>query len=226
MAEMNEYSPNDASLFLSRIQFPVPEDQIREVFPCFFPDRRVLHVNGPFLGHEPHDERVLKVRPTSYATKEEVRKLTLLLASDRYGGGLKGRAGIHIHEIGPSKYTVIDMPYLGVDLHKLAMKLDMIDLGYEEPDPNGFVGFTDRELMKILKILRTSHMEFAEKTGIIHGDLIQNGAANNIVYDAKRKRLLFVDAEAMTDTTEESIARFTDQMAQLEQWMCKNVLKI
>lgn len=219
MAERIKTNRKDVSEFLERVGYPIPQEDIIEVFPGYFPDRRVLRVkNGGLI--EP--SRVLKIRPDDEKAQREVANLGQLLASYRfYGADFKYLNTRHILDSG---YLVIDMPYLGMSLARLGTELDLVELGQLSPDDALFTGFTRERIGSLVRGLGNAHERFTGNYGLVHGDLFQGKAPNNLVFHPQLERLLLVDAEALVEVEDENIERFRRQLSQTEEWIYENLL--
>lgn len=216
MAELVRSNPEDAASFLERIGLPIPKDKIIEVFPGYFPERRVLHVQTP--GKEA--SRVIKIRPDDKEAREEARKLRILLAQYRFFGA--HYQDLDVKTLPQSKYIAMNMPYLGVNL--IELESDMFKLGQEKP-ANTFTGFSEKQIRALIGRLRTCHGNFSGHYQLVHGDLFVENSPNNIVYQANMGKLFLVDAEALTEATEEAISRFDYNVGKVEEWMFANLYK-
>lgn len=218
MSEAVSSSPEETANFLEKIGHPVLRQRIIEVFPVSFPERRVLRVRDD----SNEGSRVLKVRPDDAEAQEEVEKLKPLLASYRFAGA--HFRYLQTQHLFVSGYLVINMPYLGRDLIKLGTDLDMLNLGQVEPNEVTFRGFPNDQIRKLVDNLQRAHISFAQKYGLIHGDVIQERAPNNVVYHDALNKLFLVDAEALAQTDETTTNRFLQQLSGVEEWMCENLL--
>lgn len=218
MAELFHSTRPDVSVFMESLGFSIPESQITKVYPIFFPNRRVFRISGN-LGRE---DEVLKVRPADEKAELELKKLNCLFSSYRYFGG--HFPAVRSRYLEKSSYVIFHMSYLGNNLGELASILDLVELGYADVEEDDFRGFSDENIHRFIDQLRNSHMKFAAQYGYIHGDLIQDGSPNNIVFNSELERLFLVDAEALAPTSEESLFRFNKQVDQVEEWMCSSLL--
>ncbi len=167
MAEVVYSNPIESSDFLQKAGFHIKPEQIIEVYPGYFSDRRVIRVASS--GRE--NSRVIKVRPFDGFAQREIESLKPLLSSYRFSGTHFG----HLKTDHPwgSKFVAINMPYLGVDLARLGGDLDMQELGYDNDNQTYFQGFTDQQITYLIRELRLSQANFAQRYGIIHGDVFQ-----------------------------------------------------
>lgn len=220
MAEMILTDTAETATFLQKISYPLPREQILEVYPGYFPERRVLRVRKEC----PTGSKVLKIRPDDQAGATEVYKLQCLLACERFMGA--HNCGVEVTHIQRSAYMIIHMPYLGVDITRLSKDLDLLELGYLEEEEVLFRGFTSGQIRRLVDQLRNGHRAFSDKYGLVHGDLFQQRSPNNIVYDSSLERLFLVDAEALAEVTEESTDRFCDQLDKVQEWMCTSLMAV
>lgn len=185
-------------------------DKIVEVFPCYHRHRVVFR----YLSEAQHD-RVIKIRPDNLHAKEEIRKLQFLLS-------LYHTQGVRVPRLETttnSSSSIISMPYLGIDLSQIAQTADLIELNYLTPSPGLISGFSIAHIDQLIKRLKHSHLKFAQERQIIHGDLFQHNAPNNIVYHSSTNQLLLVDAEALGTVDQETEGRFLEQISLVEAWM-------
>ncbi len=222
MAELLRPTIVEASSFATERGYPLESADVLNVFPTFFPERRVLQVKS--AGRE--QSRVLKFRPHDEGAEREVKKLEKLLSSYRFSGVAFDY--LKVHRLPERQYLVMDMPYLGVTLHELAMQMDMLDLGYLEPEEAWFKGFTDRQADDLVEQLIKSHLAFARKYCHLHGDVFQRTAPNNIVYHPDLQRLFLVDAEALApvqcELCDDKRATFIGQMEAVDAWIAENLV--
>ncbi len=219
MAELILPNSENTASFLSRIGFEIPRESIMEVFPGYFPDRRVLRVRND--GAE--SSRVLKVRPDNDQARAEAIKLISLLAEYRFCGA--HFQSLKVDALPQSKYLIMNMPYLGIDITKLGQEMDLVQLGYKEPEDSAFTGFTESEIKTLIKKLKGGHTSFTNHYQLVHGDLFPQTSPNNIVYNLETNKLFFVDAEALTQATPEAIDRFNENMDKVEEWMFASLYK-
>jgi len=210
---------SETSEFLTRIGYPIKPDEIIEVFPGYFPNRRVLRVRS----NEQSGCHVVKIRPYDDEGLTEVKKLQLLLASERFLGS--HWPDVRFDSLNKSSYMAIKMPYLGIDLTRLGKVLDLWELGYIDEKDVLVKGFTASQIKHLASVLRLGHAQFSEKYGLVHGDLfIGNVVPNNLVYQPEMDKLFMVDAEALARVSGETTDRFYQQVDQVEEWMCTNLL--
>lgn len=178
MAEVIYTNPQETSGFLEKAGFHIKQEQIIEVFPGYFPDRRIFRLANS--GGE--TSRVIKIRPFNEPAQREIDNLKPLLPSYRFSGTYFGYLKTEKPE--KSKFVAINMPYSGIDLVKLGSDLDMQDLGYAEDNQAYFAGFTAEQITHLIGELRSAQTSFAQRYGLIHGDVFQMKSPNNIVYHA------------------------------------------
>lgn len=218
MAEIVHSNPNEAASFLKRAGYQISEDKIIEVFPGYFPDRRVLRVKEP--GGE--ETRVLKVRQQGREAQREIDHLKPLLASYRFSGGHFG--ALNIPKLPDSRFIVIDMPYLGRDICRLCEDISLAEYEGGKAPEGSFRGFSAQEISRLVQNLRQSQIAFSQKYDLIHGDTFQMRSPNNIVFNDTLNRLLLVDAEALTEADVPAMERFNEGLDKVEEWMCENLL--
>jgi hypothetical protein len=221
MVEIIQPTSQDVSLFMEKIGHPMYGKTIKKVYPGVFRSRRVFwYTTGC------RDDRVIKLRPFDDEGWVELNNLRKVEHSYRF-------SGTHFQSIQSSCYPdsrclVIDMPWLGYSFAELGAILDMEILGYSDSSSSEFFfqGFTAPEIRELVERFIHDHLNFAQKYGIIHGDLIQNRIPNNnLVYHPQLRRLFPVDAEALAYLTDETEARFHAQIGRVSEWMYSNFLK-
>ncbi len=218
-AELLHPSKDDILLFTQRIGFSLDTDSVEQIYSTYFPqERRVVRIRDAH-----YNSKVLKIRPDNEHGRREWKKLQLLFASYRFSGG--HFPSVNLLSLPDSSYLVFDMAYLGSSLNELGTVLDLIEYGEIDSSEVLFHGFSRDNITRLLCQLENGHRAFATHHQMIHGDVLQQGAPNNIVYHPELDRLFFVDAEALAVGSEEGILRFSDQMQQVENWMCMNLLK-
>lgn len=219
MGEFHSYTPSEAVQFMNSVGYPISEQEILQTYPIYFENRMVLRV----IGSDENQDKVLKVRSYEKESILECKKLHLLFSSYRYSGGCFPT--VRDERIEKSNYAVFDMSYLGPDLGELVTTLDLIEYGYLEKSNESFRGFPTEKITTLVDQLRFSHMNFAKQHEYVHGDMVQNGCPNNIVYHPEIDCLFLVDAEAMAPVNEERLLRFEKQIQQVEEWMHRNLLE-
>lgn len=213
MSELSIPSRSEVSATITKLGYP-ETTKLTEVFPNYHPDRIVFRTIDSISGKD----RVVKVRTDDLQSELEIEKVRGLVASYRFSGG-------HFDAVGVAKKlnrkVAIEMPYLGKSLS--AMGQDM-DLDRYDGNQDGFQGFSPKQIEELLKRLEADQMHFAYNYGLIHGDLIQpRFAPSNVVYNEQIKRLLLVDGEAMTLSTDEARAQFVEQLDSVREWMYLNL---
>lgn len=218
MGEIHRHTPEGTASFMEKIGYPIKSEDILQTYPIYFAERRVFRI----VGDGTHGEEVLKVRPDDDKAQQELSKLTTLFASYSYSGAkFPSVEGIHLPDSG---HVVFKMSYLGRNLTELGEDLDLVEMGEIENDDDTFEGFSADEIDRLLRELKASHRNFSQNHGLIHGDAIQLGVPNNIVYHRELEKLFFVDAEALGERDSERELRFFDQMRSVEEWIYESLL--
>jgi len=217
MSEIKQYSHPDVVAFMDNIGCPVSQQEIVQVYPIYYPERRVFRVKSN------SEDQVIKVRPDDEKGRIEADKLKRLFASYTYSGGHFSKVGVTT--LPDSDYLVFHMPYLGRNFIELGTSLDLIELNQSTTAQENFSGFTNQQICKLVDNLKSSQRNFANQHGIIHGDIMQTPSPNNVVYHSELNRLFLVDAEAMASLTDETSARFDKQTKDLETWMYQYLLQ-
>ena len=220
MSELIHHKPDEVVKFMEEIGYPVPREEIQQVYPIHFPERRVLRVSGL----HPEADMVLKVRPLDQNRDalEEQKKLQLLFNSYRYAGCVfPAVEAIILKETG---YVVFKMSYLGPNLGELGVAMDLDMLGYPPENEIEFEGFSQDHALSLLDQMERAHREFTRDHGLLHGDMAQNGTPNNIVYYKPFEQLFLVDAEALTPATDKGFTRFNEQMEAVRAWVLRSLI--
>jgi hypothetical protein len=197
-------------------QETLPAENVLEVYPGYFPDRRVFRI----YDREVAQERVVKIRPNDQAARTEVEKLSMLLKH-------YGLNGFKVREKG--NYLLFDMPWMGYNLNRLATELDIRDYetsrGTDLSASELFAGFTANQVEDLLQAMQVDNQNLLQKTALIHGDMYQHGFPNNIVYHPGLNRLHLIDAEGLAEATPERIAWYQDQLSQVRDWMFSSLVE-
>ncbi len=218
MSELIRSSPSETSIFMKSLGYDIDPKRIVQNYPVSFPKRKVFRV----AGEKGSKDRVLKVRPADQKARMEEEKLRTLFASYRYHGG--HFPAVKTIELPQKQYLAFKMSYLGRALSELCQDLDLLEVGQIERGSGVFQGFSGESIQQLVDNLSSSHRNFTRDYGLIHGDLIQKGSPNNVVFHSELGRLFLVDAEALTPINEASQSRFEEQIGRLEEWMVENLL--
>lgn len=183
-----------------------------QTYPLYHRDRQVFRVH-----EENGSDVVIKIRKSDEGAIREAGRITKLVASYRYSGG-------HFPTVFQKEFggkTAVRMPFLGHSLSELGQLMDLTEFGY--PPTEGdlpFTGLHPEEIEVLIERLRHSHLNFAEKERLIHGDLKHQGRSpTNVVYKPDSRILYLVDGEALSPLTDETLTRFNDQLDDVKEWM-------
>jgi len=219
MGKMIHRSKEQAANHLREIGVNIRPERIERVYPTHFPEREVVRVLG-----ERGEQKVIKVRPDDPQGKarRESRNLEVLFKSYRFAGcTFPEEETVRIEK---SEHMKFNMSFLGLSLGELGQQLDLQQRGYSGAQEDViFSGFQRHYADYLLRRLKLSHREFAEKEGYVHGDMFQAQHPNNIVYH-ELEDSLFLVAEALGRTTTERLEVFNKQVEKVHKWVIDNLV--
>lgn len=214
MVEAIRPQPDEVQQLLKRIHYPQLDVKIQRVFPGYFSDRCVFS----YIADK--TERVIKLRPDDEKAEKELHNMRKLETSFRLSGAhFAETRGMHLTT---TSVFVLDMPYLGETLVNLASKIDLIEYGYKNEDE--FRGFSAQHIAQLLHQFERDHMNFSESHGLIHGDIYQHGAPNNILWHPTLNKLFLIDGESLSSSTDEKRVEFLEKLKLIEEWMYESLL--
>jgi len=191
------------------------EEDILEVYPCYFPDRMVFRIKDEHDG----SERVVKGRPSDSAALKELEYYSNLVEYYDLGGFV-------FRQTMDKSYIFFDMPWFGYDMNKLQTHLFFLEYEGEGVLEHEFTGFTREQVKMYIEKLKVDFSKIAEKYGLIHGDLFQRNRPNNILWHPECDKFILIDSEAFARISPETIERFNTQMVKVEEWMYDHLLKV
>ncbi len=204
-AEWCHYTQLEIESFARSLGLPIGESTIKEIYPVIHEDRRVFRVVTDGI------DSVFKIRPLNDKATEEFQKAVELI--DFYNHERRGFSFTPPVLHSTHNYAVIQLPWMGIDFNRLLGNMDLVSMGYE-PDNDTPLLDVD-QIRGLLEVFRQEQMMFAKDYKLIHGDLFQHGAPNNVVYHPDYQRLFPVDCEAYGKLSAETHIRFINQMTAL-----------
>ncbi len=114
------------------------------------------------------------------------------------------------------------MPWLGYSLGHLGSILDL--QLFENYSQRMMTGFTFEQVKVLWDNAVEDAQNFAAKYSLVHGDLYQKCAPNNIVFHPIDFRLYLIDAEALNIANPETTDRFINQMNLVKSWTNENLV--
>ncbi|MBI2442325.1 MAG: hypothetical protein HYV40_00265 [Candidatus Levybacteria bacterium] len=210
MAEAYRPTPQSIIDVAGRASFPIVEAEIDEVFPVYKLNSWVFRA-----GAVVYKIRLATTEEQKIASAREARNFQSLLSFYRMKGVDFGRS----EGLTGDGYTLLRMPYLGISLHVIGQQLDLVKLGYNSAALSNIEDrFSPERLCHLVEQFKRDQAEFASVFGLVHCDLAQNNAPNNIVYNEPLDRLIPIDAEAFREYDPEASQTFRDQVAAVKTW--------
>ncbi len=209
------YTPTQAEVKSTVDRFYKTPAEVVQIFSLHHQHRQVFRVREPN-----GDDAVLKVRKDDEAGNRETWLINQLIRSYRFSGAKFPS----VYGLTYEGRIAMRMPYLGPNLQEIAQDLDAASVEHFETPPDVSVGFTPSQIDMLAERLRKDHINFAQKSGLIHGDIIQpHNNPTNVVYNEDQRVLFLVDGEALAPVDDEREDRFHTQLDSLREWMYLNL---